>query len=95
MDNNYIKTRQGTFPVTVFEKDIYDVNLPKYLENDIKALLKGIKENSTLLDCLMDEVYGSINGAYWDGQISEEHSNHLREKYLLLSCKESGDKNVR
>ncbi len=95
MKKSYIRTRQGIFPVTVFEKDMYDVNLPKYLGNDINALLKGIKENSTLLDCLMDEVYGSINSAYWDGQISEEHANHLREKYLLLSCKESGDKNVR
>ena len=95
MKKSYIRTRQGIFPVTVFEKDMYDVNLPKYLGNDINALLKGIKENSTLLDCLMDEVYGSFNSAYWDGQISEEHANHLREKYLLLSCKESGDKNVR
>ena len=94
MKKSYIRTRQGIFPVTVFEKDMYDVNLPKYLGNDINALLKGIKENSTLLDCLMDEVYGSINSAYWDGQISEEHANHLREKYLLLSCKESDDKDV-
>ena len=67
----------------------------KLMNNKTDEVLKGIKENSTLLDCLMDEVYGSINGAYWDGQISEEHSNHLREKYLLLSCKESGDKDVR
>ena len=48
MSNNYIKTRQGTFPITVFEKDMYDVNLPKYLDDDIKALLKGIKENSEM-----------------------------------------------
>lgn len=94
MKKSYIRTRQGIFPVTVFEKDMYDVNLPKYLGNDINALLKGIKENSTLLDCLMDEVYGSINSAYWDGQISEEHANHLREKYLLLSFRKD-DKNVR
>ena len=94
MGKDYIKTRQGTFPITVFEKDMYDVNLPKYLYDDIKALLIGIKENSTLLDCLMDEVYGSINGAYWDGQISEEHADHLREKYLLLSSRKD-DKDVR
>ena len=94
MKKSYIRTRQGIFPVTVFEKDMYDVNLPKYLGNDINVLLKGIKENSTLLDCLMDEVYGSINSAYWDGQISEEHANHLREKYLLLSFRKD-DKNVR
>lgn len=94
MKKSYIRTRQGIFPVTVFEKDMYDVNLPKYLGNDINALLKGIKENSTLLDCLMDEVYGSINSAYWDGQISEEHANHLREKYLLLNFRKD-DKNVR
>ena len=94
MKNEYIKTRQGTFPISVFEKDMYDVNLPKYLDDDIKALLKGIKENSTLLDCLMDEVYSSINGAYFDGRISEEHADHLREKYLLLNFRE-GDIDVR
>lgn len=46
MNNNRIKTRQGTFPITVFEKDTYDVNLPKYLENDIKALLSSRKDDN-------------------------------------------------
>ena len=42
MGNNYIKTRQGTFPVTVFEKDMYDVNLPKYLETYNRTVFEMI-----------------------------------------------------
>ncbi len=95
MNNKVIKTSQGTFPISVLEKDMYDVNLPEYLDNDIKALLKGIKEDSNLLDCLMYEVYSSINIAYFENEISEKHANHLREKYLLMSCKVRGDKDAK
>ena len=95
MNNKVIKTSQGTFPISVLEKDIYDVSLPEYLDNDIKALLKGIKEDSNLLDCLMYEVYSSINMAYFENEISGNQDNHLREKYLLMSCKGSDDKDAK
>lgn len=68
---------------TMEEKAYYEVNLPKFLENDLNAYKKGIEENSTLLDCLWGEVYGSINSAYYDGSISEEQAAYLREKYLF------------
>ena len=55
---------------------MYDVDLPVFLKRDIDALLEGIKTNSSLLDCLQDEVYGLINSAYWDDQISEKHADH-------------------
>lgn len=34
------------------------------------------------MDCLLDEIYGSINGAYWDGLISKDVGEYLRVKYL-------------
>ena len=78
------KKRYGDYSKGVFIKDMYDVDLPVFLKRDIDALLEGIKTNSSLLDCLQDEVYGSINSAYWDDQISEKHADHLRRKYLLM-----------
>ena len=33
-------------------------------------------------DCLWCELYGSINAAYIDGDISEDHAWYLRERYL-------------
>lgn len=58
--------------------------LPIYLQKDIKALVEGERNNSSLLDCLWCEVYGSINSAQHDREISIEVANYLREKYLGL-----------
>lgn len=80
--SNKIKTWIGFFSSKIFEKDMYDIELPKYLEESITQLLKGIKENNSLLDCLLDEVSGSINSAFWDGTLTEKHASHLRNKYL-------------
>ena len=67
----------------IFEKDMYDVDLPPYLPHDIDLVLNGIREKDDLhMDLYLDELYESINSAYWDGVISEKHANHLREKYL-------------
>ena len=64
--------------------DLLELNLPRYLRNDIEALKKGEQEKSTLLDCLWGEVYGSINAAFYDNEISEEQADYLRAKYLGL-----------
>ena len=57
--------------------------LPEYLLHDIKEYLKyKDDENCTFIDCLKDEIYGSINGAYWDNEIDEDMANYLRNKYL-------------
>lgn len=56
--------------------------LPKYLEEDIERLKEGIKNNSSLLDCLICEVQGSINSAYVDGEITEEQCDYLYKKYI-------------
>ncbi len=62
--------------------EVDERTLPIYLQKDIKAWVKGLEENSTLLDCLWGELYGSINSAYWDREISEEVADYIRYKYL-------------
>ena len=59
-------------------------SLPKYLKDDIDALAKGYKNNSTLLDCLYCEVQGSINSALYGNEITEKQAVFLRKKYLGL-----------
>lgn len=56
--------------------------LPKYLRNDIDAWVEGVKTGSTVLDCLWGELYGSINSAYYDNEITKEQADYLRQKYL-------------
>ncbi len=58
--------------------------LPLYLQNNINNLAKELKkEKSTIIDCLVDEVYGSINSAYYDNEITKEEANYLRNKYYF------------
>lgn len=70
----------------VFNKAIenkeLEITLPLYLKNDIRELCIGYDTKPTILDCLHNEVYGSINGALYDGQITEEEAEYLRNKYL-------------
>lgn len=57
--------------------------LPQYVLHDIEEYLKYRNDEScSYLDCLQDEIRGSINSAFWDGDIDEELANYLREKYL-------------
>ena len=61
----------------------YEFGLPAYLQYDLDAYKKGLKEGSTLMDCLWGELYGSINMAeISDGSITPEHADYLRKKYL-------------
>lgn len=64
------------------DKKYLEVNLPEFLQNDIDAYIEGEKNNSTLLDALWDEVYGSINSALYGNQITDEQAKYLRAKYL-------------
>ncbi len=64
-------------------------NLPKYLERDIEALKKGVKENVNYIDCLVNEMQGSINTAWVNGQITEEQCDYLYKRYVRFysECK--------
>ena len=61
----------------------YEYGLPEYLQHDLDAYKDGLKNGSSLLDCLWGELYGSINVAEInDGAITPEHAEYLRHKYL-------------
>ena len=70
------------------KEEIWEMTLPRYLRNDIKAYVQGIKENSSLLDCLWGEVYGSINSALYSSEISDEQARFLRNKYLGIGLED-------
>lgn len=62
----------------------YEYGLPEYLQHDLDAYKEGLKNGSSLLDCLWGELYGSINVAQInDGCITPEHADYLRQKYLF------------
>jgi Helix-turn-helix. len=61
----------------------YEHGLPEYLQHDLDAYKDGLKNHSTLIDCLWGELYGSINIAEInDCSITSEHANYLRNKFL-------------
>jgi len=64
------------------DEEILELSLPKYLKDDIAALVEGYKSDSPVLDCLYCEVQGSINSAYYGNEITEEQADYLRKKYL-------------
>lgn len=64
-------------------KNLLEIGLPSFLENDIKALKAGIKNNVTYIDCLINEVQGSVNSAWVDGLISDKQKDYFYEKYIL------------
>ncbi len=63
-------------------KAYLETGLPASLQKAIDDLLQGEKDQVSYLDCLSDEVYGSINGNLWGGRITEEQAAYLQAKYL-------------
>ena len=68
----------------IYDEKILEIGLPKYLENDIKNLKEGIEKKLSYIDCLIDEVQGSINSAWTDGDITEEQCDYLYKKYVRM-----------
>lgn len=66
-----------------YDEEILEKCLPKYLEKDLIALKEGIKNKLKNLDCLYNELQGSINSAFIDGEITEKQCDYLYEKYVL------------
>ena len=68
-----------------FEREkAYEYGLPEYLQHDLDAYKEGLKNHSSLIDCLWGELYGSINtAAINEGSITDEHADYLRNKYLF------------
>ena len=55
----------------------WETNLPAAIQKDIDAYLEGIRSQATYLDCLADELYGSINASQWGWEISKEQALSL------------------
>ncbi len=61
----------------------WEYALPPYLQHDLDPYKDGLKDGSTILDCLWGELYGSINAAEIDdGAITPAQADYLRQKYL-------------
>jgi len=64
-------------------EESFEHGLPEYLQHDLDAYKKALKEGSSLMDCLWGELYSSINIAEInDDAITHEHAEYLRKKYL-------------
>lgn len=59
-----------------------DMMYPEYLQHDINQWIKAKEENNPSWDLYWDELYGSINSAWADGEISFSVAAELRQKYL-------------
>lgn len=57
--------------------------LPKYLRISIEEYEEN-KDNPLRWDIYADDLYGSINSAQHDGEITKQEADELRKKYLGL-----------
>ena len=46
-------------------------------------LFDNHRQDCRYLDCLWDELYGSINASQWGWEITKEQADYLRQKYLF------------
>ena len=85
--NQPMKNRSGALKCSIKEvkymdtnpsEEMYEKCLPKYLKN----LKQGIKNKVSYLDCLIDELQGSVNSAFVDGDITEEQCDYFYRKYI-------------
>lgn len=64
------------------DEKMYEKCLPGYLEKDLKQLKEGIQKHVTYLDCLVNELQGSVNSAFVDGDITEKQCDYFYEQYI-------------
>lgn len=65
-----------------------EIGLPDFLRRSIGSFCQGELEQASYLDCLYDDLYGSINSAQWGGEITKEQADYLRKKYLFVASEE-------
>ncbi|MCR6546066.1 helix-turn-helix domain-containing protein [Dehalobacterium formicoaceticum] len=73
------------------DKSYLETNLSGTLDGALRAYIQGEKEGVLHLDCLWNELYGSINADLWAGYITEEQANYLRKEYLYGETQEDLD----
>lgn len=60
------------------DKSYLEKDLPKFLQFDLDEFKNGEKNNVSHMDCLWGELSGSINSAFYGGEITEEQAIYLR-----------------
>lgn len=65
---------------------LFEFGLPGYLQHDLDEVKKHTHGDS-FYDCYLNELYGSINSAFVDEEISEECATYLRNKYYFGNLK--------
>jgi len=68
----------------IYNEEILEKCLPEFVERDLKNLKEGIKNKVSYLDCLVNELQGSVNSAFVNGAISEEQCDYLYKKYIRM-----------
>lgn len=59
----------------------FEFAIPQLICNDIDEFVKGLNEKSLSIDCLADEIYGSINMCQSSKTITKEQADELRAYY--------------
>lgn len=54
----------------------------KQLENDLIALIKGVQENVSYIDCLQDEVHNDVNAACASDMMSKHHADFILNNFV-------------
>lgn len=67
-----------------YREKILEKCLPNYLEKDLENLKHGIENKVSYLDCLINELQGSVNSAFVDGDITEEQCDYLYKTYIRM-----------
>lgn len=69
---------------SAYNEKILEKCLPEYLEKDLINLKEGIRNNSKYLDWLINELQGSVNSAFVDGDITQRQCDYLYNKYIRM-----------
>ena len=79
----------GYDPITgkPLNKKYLEKDLPEYLQHDLDQFKHGLENDVSHFDCLWGELSGSINSAFYGGEITEEQANYLRT-YLYEETEE-------
>lgn len=72
-------------------KAYLETGLPGHLQKALDEYIQGEKDGVSYMDCLWGELYGSINACQWGDEISKEHADYLRKKYLYGAEEVTGD----
>lgn len=74
---------QNTGSSAAADQEYLEVGLPEAIYSAISEYTEGERANSSVLDCLWGELYGTINSYQHAGVISKCQADYLREKYLF------------